>query len=117
MENIDNQLKKRILVIKNETKKQLQDIAKNTINTVARNKKQSALEDLIERSKELGEILEKTSKKLVDYANKVVDDFDREISNVQNKEKYIENLTELLKEECLKSIHIAKNKAVDRFKN
>jgi len=115
MGTTEDQMNQRIIAIKNETRKRLEKIAKDTISSFKRKKKQNVFEDLEERGKELAYSIEKAVKNIVDHANKVLDDFDKEISNVPNKNIYVDKLKGLLEEECSEVSHLAKDIAIDKF--
>jgi hypothetical protein len=115
MATTENQLNQRIIEIKDETKMQLEKIAENVYKPDVRNKKQDVLEEIKERANELS-VIDKTADSLVAYANQVLDNFKKEISNVPDKDKYINKLSDLLKEECARLVNLAKDKAIKRFK-
>jgi hypothetical protein len=116
MGNTENQLDQRILSIKNETKKQLEKIAKDAFDSVRRNKKQDVFEDIKERGNQLANSLDKVTKSLVDHANKVISSFEKEITADKDKDKYVEKLKSQLTEECRKLVLATKDNAIKRFK-
>ncbi|HAF28664.1 MAG TPA: hypothetical protein DCG75_06410 [Bacteroidales bacterium] len=92
MSNLDKHLLNRIEAILENDVKYLNEIAQRIDKKVNRNVDSNALKNLMNKVNESNEIRERTQQELMEHANKVLSDFDKEIVNHPDNEKYYDIL-------------------------
>ena len=112
MSNLDKHLLNRIETIFYNEAKELNIISQRIDKKVNRNVDSNAFKNLMNRVNESNEIRERTQQELMEHANKVLNDFDKEIANHPDNEKYYE----ILKDKLLSEIQTLILQSTNRIK-
>ena len=87
MSDLQVHLDKRVDALFIDSKKELLKIAERVVSSIPRNAKKNPLENLSEKFNESGIAIKKLSDELLDFSNKSLADFERELDTVVEPEK------------------------------
>jgi len=107
MENTMNNLDQKISEIADVAKKELAEIAASEVSSVSRNLKEDKFENLLEKFYEAQTVLLRTKEKLVDHGKLVIEKFETETAEAENKEPFLEKLREIVTSEIIRLVQEA----------